>query len=106
MALHSLARARTAAGGAKRNSASMSMNRLISQGQAMRSIFGCSRVIQRMNASHHQVTHGCINELVGQALTSTRNQSMYGRPMLLTVLILGASTVVAAAQTPLGAPWD
>ena len=31
---------------------------------------------------------------------------MYGRPMLLTVLILGASTVVAAAQTPLGAPWD
>src|SRR2546430_10799778 len=28
------------------------------------------------------------------------------RPILLTVLILGASSVVASAQTPLGAPWD
>ena len=28
------------------------------------------------------------------------------RPILLTVLILDASTVVASAQTPLGAPWD
>ena len=28
------------------------------------------------------------------------------RPILLTVLILGASTIVASAQTPLGAPWD
>ena len=28
------------------------------------------------------------------------------RPILPTVLILGASTIVASAQTPLGAPWD
>jgi hypothetical protein len=31
---------------------------------------------------------------------------MNNRPILLTVFILGASTVVASAQTPLGAPWD
>jgi hypothetical protein len=28
------------------------------------------------------------------------------RPILLTVLIVGASNAVASAQTPLGAPWD
>ena len=28
------------------------------------------------------------------------------RPILLTVLIMGASNAVALAQTPLGAPWD
>jgi len=28
------------------------------------------------------------------------------RPILLTVLILGAANAVTSAQTPLGAPWD
>lgn len=28
------------------------------------------------------------------------------RPILLTVLILGASNAIASAQSPLGAPWD
>lgn len=28
------------------------------------------------------------------------------RPILLTAFILGASTAIASAQTPLGAPWD
>src|SRR5260370_23487383 len=28
------------------------------------------------------------------------------RPILLTMLILGAANAVASAQTPLGAPWD
>jgi len=31
---------------------------------------------------------------------------MNARPILLTVLILGAAKAVASAQTPLGAPWD
>src|SRR5439155_22821796 len=48
MALSSAARAWTAAGGAKRNSAAGSMNRVISHGQATRSIFGRSRVIHRI----------------------------------------------------------
>src|SRR5260370_28053646 len=51
MALSSPARAWTAAGGAKRNSAAGSMNRVISHGQATRSIFGRSRVMQRIATS-------------------------------------------------------
>src|SRR6267378_348172 len=31
---------------------------------------------------------------------------MNGRPILLTVLTLGAANAVVSAQTPLGAPWD
>jgi len=31
---------------------------------------------------------------------------MNARPILLTVLILGAAKAAASAQTPLGAPWD
>src|SRR5690349_20265637 len=48
MAPVSLATPSTSLGGAKRNSGSRSMNRATSHGQATRSIFGRSRVIQRM----------------------------------------------------------
>src|SRR5260370_10615922 len=104
MALSSAARAWTAAGGAKRNSAAGSMNRVISHGEATRSIFGRSRVIQRIETSdrdwwRQQVDYNkCIIEHtegrdVAQCIQpATREESMNRR---MWPLALAGVTLVA-----------
>src|SRR2546427_6462496 len=111
MAFSSAARAWTTVGGAKRNSAAGSMNRVISHGQATRSIFGCSRVIHRIEASdqaggakqvdynkciiQHTEQEEVVQRMQSLMLTSTRNHSsMSARAILVTVLVLGGSPAV------------
>src|ERR1041385_3307393 len=78
MASSSAASLRTSFGAAKRNTGSLSMKRAMSQGQAMRSTLGCSRVIHFTETSSADAARPLDESWAGRRERNTRDAQTIG----------------------------